>query len=389
MAARVIFHIDINAFFASAHLITDESYLGKPLVVCSNHRGSVVTTASYEARAFGITSAMPLSHAKKLCDHLEVVDLDFELYSDLSAQFIDIVKSFAPKVQQASIDECYVDVSEEIFKYAKPLDMATAIQRRVLEELKLPLSIGVAPNKFLAKMASDMMKPNGITILRIRDVEEKLWPLDIAEMHGIGKKTVPRLRAVGINSIKELALSDPNALRPILGMSSELFVDKANGLDASEMDYDTTRKSLGQSKTFQTSLHELDEIRAAIRHEINEVERRMKASDLVGRTIQFSVRLEDYKTAVRSITLDRYIDSADVMFERVMAMYDEFDGLGGIDFVSVTMSNLVYKDEMVEQLNIFEDLKEPTVKEILNRLNESMNGAVFMTPRQLLEKDKS
>ena len=119
------------------------------------------------------------------------MDLDFELYSDLSAQFIDIVKSFAPKVQQASIDECYVDVSEEIFKYAKPLDMATAIQRRVLEELKLPLSIGVAPNKFLAKMASDMMKPNGITILRIRDVEEKLWPLDIAEMHGIGKKTVP------------------------------------------------------------------------------------------------------------------------------------------------------------------------------------------------------
>lgn len=384
--ARVIFHIDINAFFASAHLITDASFEGKPLVVCSNRRGAVVTTASYEARAFGINSAMPLSHAKRLCDHLEVVDLDFELYSDLSSKFINIVKEFSPKVQQASIDECYVDVSEEIFKYEKPLDMAIAIQNRVLEELKLPLSIGVAPNKFLAKMASDMMKPKGITVLRIREVESKLWPLDIDEMHGIGKKTVPRLRAIGINTIGDLAKQDPIKMRPILNMSAESFIAKANGIDHSEMDYDTTRKSLGQSKTYQSSLHEPDEIRSAIRTEIDEVERRLKASDLVGRTVQFSIRLENYKTAVRSITLENYIDSADMIFERVMQLYDEFDGMGGIDFLSITMSNLAYKDEITEQINIFEDMKEPTINDMLNRLNDSMNGAVFLTPRQLLEK---
>lgn len=384
--ARVIFHIDINAFFASAHLITDDAYLNKPLVVCRNTRSAVVTTASYEARSYGINSAMPLSHAKNLCSDLEVVEPDFELYSNLSERFINIIRGFSPKVQQASIDECYVDVTEEIRKYKKPLDMAVAIQRQVEKELKLPISIGVAPNKFLAKTASDMLKPRGITVLRIRDVQEKLWPMPIDQMHGIGKKTVVKLLDQGIHTIQDLAEREPESLRSVLGMSAESFVDKANGIDLSPMDYDTSRKSLGQSKTFPKTLYDLDEIRHAIRKEIDEVERRLKSHRIVGRTIQFSIRLEDFKSAVRSITLDHYVDSADAIFERVMVLYDEFDGQGGVDFVSVTLSNLIERDEMIEQINIFEGMEEPSVLQILERLNQSMDGAVFMTPRQLLNK---
>lgn len=384
--ARVIFHIDINAFFASAHLITDDAYLNKPLVVCRNTRSAVVTTASYEARSYGINSAMPLSHAKNLCSDLEVVEPDFELYSNLSERFINIIRGFSPKVQQASIDECYVDVTEEIRKYKKPLDMAVAIQRQVEKELKLPISIGVAPNKFLAKTASDMLKPRGITVLRIRDVQEKLWPMPIDQMHGIGKKTVVKLLDQGIHTIQDLAEREPESLRSVLGMSAESFVDKANGIDLSPMDYDTSRKSLGQSKTFPKTLYDLDEIRHAIRKEIDEVERRLKSHRIVGRTIQFSIRLEDFKSAVRSITLDHYVDSADAIFERVMVLYDEFDGQGGVDFVSVTLSNLIERDEMIEQINIFEGMEEPSVVQILERLNQSMDGAVFMTPRQLLNK---
>lgn len=384
--ARVIFHIDINAFFASAHLITDDAYLNKPLVVCRNTRSAVVTTASYEARSYGINSAMPLSHAKNLCSDLEVVEPDFQLYSNLSERFINIIRGFSPKVQQASIDECYVDVTQEIRKYKKPLDMAVAIQRQVEKELKLPISIGVAPNKFLAKTASDMLKPRGITVLRIRDVQEKLWPMPIDQMHGIGKKTVVKLLDQGIHTIQDLAEREPESLRSVLGMSAESFIDKANGIDLSPMDYDTSRKSLGQSKTFPKTLYDLDEIRHAIRKEIDEVERRLKSHRIVGRTIQFSIRLEDFKSAVRSITLDHYVDSADAIFERVMVLYDEFDGQGGVDFVSVTLSNLIERDEMIEQINIFEGMEEPSVVQILERLNQSMDGAVFMTPRQLLNK---
>ncbi|WZU00053.1 DNA polymerase IV [Erysipelothrix sp. D19-032] len=164
--ANVIFHIDINAFFASAHVITDPSLIGKPVVVCSNHRGSVITTASYEARQFGIQSAMPLSHAKRLCQDLVVVEIDFDLYNDLSRRFMDIIRSYSTKLQQASIDECYVDVTDVIRNYPKPLDLAVEIQQRVLKELKLPISIGVAPNKFLAKMASDM---RNLTVLLCRE----------------------------------------------------------------------------------------------------------------------------------------------------------------------------------------------------------------------------
>ncbi|MDE8038924.1 DNA polymerase IV, partial [Erysipelothrix rhusiopathiae] len=187
--AQVIFHIDINAFYASAHLITDSSLYGKPVVVCSNQRGSVVTTASYEARSFGVNSAMPLAHAKRLCPNLEVIEVDFELYQELSVKFMNIIRSYSAVMQPASIDECYVDMTEVIKKYEKPLDLAVEIQKNIWEALRLPISIGVAPNKFLAKMASDMQKPRGITVLRIREVSQKLWPLSIESMYGIGKKT--------------------------------------------------------------------------------------------------------------------------------------------------------------------------------------------------------
>ncbi|WP_323615613.1 DNA polymerase IV [Erysipelothrix rhusiopathiae] len=384
--AQVIFHIDINAFYASAHLITDSSLYGKPVVVCSNQRGSVVTTASYEARSFGVNSAMPLAHAKRLCPNLEVIEVDFELYQELSVKFMNIIRSYSAVIQPASIDECYVDMTEVIKKYEKPLDLAVEIQKNIWEALRLPISIGVAPNKFLAKMASDMHKPRGITVLRIREVSQKLWPLPIESMHGIGQKTVPKLKQMGIETIGDLARFNPDHLKSILGVNAQNFVQKANGYDHSVIDTDVTMKSIGQSKTFKDAMTDLDEIRNAILNELVEVMRRMERQDVVGKTLSFSIRLDDYKTATRSFTFEEYTRDQNLVFERLMSLYDEFEGEGGVSFVSVTMTNLLPKDEIIEQLNIFDDLDEITVNDIIQRLNKELNQDLFKTTRSVLKE---
>ncbi|MDE8341875.1 DNA polymerase IV [Erysipelothrix rhusiopathiae] len=386
--AQVIFHIDINAFYASAHLITDSSLYGKPVVVCSNQRGSVVTTASYEARSFGVNSAMPLAHAKRLCPNLEVIEVDFDLYQELSVKFMNIIRSYSAVMQPASIDECYVDMTEVIKKYEKPLDLAVEIQKNIWEALRLPISIGVAPNKFLAKMASDMQKPRGITVLRIREVSQKLWPLSIESMYGIGQKTVPKLKQIGIETIGDLARFNPDHLKSILGVNAQNFVQKANGYDHSVIDTDVTMKSIGQSKTFKDAMTDLDEICNAILNELVEVKRRMERQDVVGKTVSFSIRLDDYKTATRSFTFDEYTRDQNLVFERLMSLYDEFEGEGGVSFISVTMTNLLPKDEIIEQLNIFDDLDEITVNDIIQRLNKELNQDLFKTTRSVL-KEKS
>ena len=382
----VLFHIDMNAFFASAHLLDNPHLKGKPLAVCINKRGSVVSTASYEARAYGVHAAMPLSMAKRLCPELLTIDIDFPLYSKLSQQFIDIVKRYTPLIQPASIDECYADVTQVIKMYDKPLDLAIEIQQVILQELSLPCSIGVAPNRFLAKMASDMKKPMGITVLRIREVKEKLWPLPLESFHGIGKKTHPHLKGIGVHTIGDLATASKSDLTPILGQQTSLLQDKANGIDLSMMELNNDAKSIGQSKTFHHALYEDDEIQQAIQHELTELIRRMKAQEVVGRTVNFAIRLDTFRNATRSITLERLTQDFDVIYEHIMMLYHEFDGEGGVSFISVSLSNLVKQEHAIQQLNIFEMSDEPTTFDMISKLNETFKGGNFMTPRQLMNK---
>ena len=175
MAGRVIFHVDINAYFASAELLKNSALEGQPVAVAGLSRRSVVSTASYEARAYGVHSAMPLHEALRKCPDLIVVQGDYQWYEELSRRFFDFLRRFTLSVEPASIDEGYMDVTETIRRYRRPLDLAWQIQQGLYDELRLPVSIGVAPNKFLAKMASDMRKPMGITILRRQEIARKLW----------------------------------------------------------------------------------------------------------------------------------------------------------------------------------------------------------------------
>lgn len=188
--ARILFHLDMNSFFASVEQAYDPSLKGKPVAVAGNpkERRGIIITCSYEARAFGIYTTMPVWEAKRKCPSLLFVTPTFERYRIASQAMFAILRDYTPLVEPVSIDEGYVDVTD-IVEGADAVDLARTIQDRIQRELDLPCSIGIAPNKFLAKMASGMKKPMGITILRKRDVPRVLWPLDVEEMHGVGDKT--------------------------------------------------------------------------------------------------------------------------------------------------------------------------------------------------------
>lgn len=350
--SRVIFHIDINAFFASAHTITDPSLEGKPVVISSLNRGSVITTASYEARKYGIGSAMPLSIAKRLCPDLVVIPMDFPLYRSLSQRFINIIRSYSPLLQQASIDECFVDVTDTIKHYEKPLDLAVEIQQTVFETLKLPISIGVAPNKFLAKMASDMVKPFGITILRKRDVQEKLWPLDISEMFGIGRKTVPKLYQAGFQTIGDIANAEYDALSPYLGNQTQSFIDKANGHGSTHIDTDEQRKSVGQSRTFKDPLSNIEEVTLIFSERLEEIVMKLQKEDVLVKTITISYRIEGQSTVNKSHTFEEFTNDYEVLMERAMLLFHQEDTDSGITFLGVSTSQLISRKDSQEQLHM-------------------------------------
>ncbi|MGN1389628.1 MAG: DNA polymerase IV, partial [Bulleidia sp.] len=315
--SRVYFHIDLNAFFANAECLLDPTLRGKPLAVSGQTRRSVVSTASYEARAYGVHSAMPIAEAKNLCRDLVVVAPHFNYYEELSNEFLAIVRSYTQTVEQASIDECYADMTDAILRFPRPLDLAFQLQHRVRDELGLPCSIGIGPNLFLAKMASDMKKPMGITILRIREVPQKLWPLKIADMRGVGKKTLPYLEELGIRTIGDLAQwKDPEQLRMIFGKNTEQMIARANGHDDRQIELETDPKSMGVSETFLEDVTDYDELRGMMRTLSRRLSKRLAEARKTGSLVSIRIRYSDFSNADRSMHVDHPIWKADDLFEQ-------------------------------------------------------------------------
>ena len=254
MAGRVIFHIDMNSFYASVEQAHDPSLKGKPVAVAGNakERRGIIVTSSYEARAQGIYTTMNVGEAKKKCPDLILLPPDFAKYRAASAAMFAILRSYTHLVEPVSIDEGYLDVTERS-KTLHTLELAQEMQQRILHELDLPCSIGIAPNKFLAKTASDMKKPMGITVLRKREIAALLWPLDVIEMHGVGASTAKKLNSIGIKTIGDLAKADERKLQKEFGKNGARLYKRANGEDPREVDPNAIfyTKSVGNSTTLQ------------------------------------------------------------------------------------------------------------------------------------------
>ena len=346
--SRVYFHIDLNAFYASCEELLDPSLKGKPLVVGGKSRRSVISTANYEARKYGIHSAMPMQQAEKLCKDLVVVNGHYAFYSDMSHQFMQIIHSYTDLVEKASIDECYADMTDVICRYPKPLDVAFEIQRRVLEETGLRCSIGIGPNMFLAKMASDMKKPMGITVLRIRDVPEKMWPLPIKEMQGIGKRTVPLMEDLNIHTIKDLATyQDLNALKPVLGKNIENMIKRANGYDDRTLMTEYDSKSMGISETLLEDVTDYDELRGLIRTLCRRLSKRLKEAHKAGYHVSMRICYYDFRNANKSKKLSAPIWTSDDLFVQAMILFDSsYEEEEAVRLIGVSVSEQLRTESM-------------------------------------------
>lgn len=348
-------HVDLNAFFANAEVLRNPSLANKPLIVGGTGRRGIVSTASYEARAFGIHSAMPTYMAERLCPNLIILPPDFKLYSRLSHEFFNFIRHYSPILEVASIDECYVDMTEAMKNVKDPITYLSKMQQDLLTKTGLKCSIGIGPTKFLAKMASDFKKPMGITILRRRDLPQTLWKLSIKDMYGVGKKTYPRLEKLGIMTIGDLAKNESDEVKHLLGKFYFTLKGWANGLGSDEVHTEADDpKSIGNSRTLLNDTDDYDEIREMIITLSQEVSERAKHERMLGTTIQLVLKNSDFSTINRSITVDKPTHDVGIIFLEAMRLFDKNYKGQMIRLVGVTLSNLVPESEIVTQLSLFD-----------------------------------
>ena len=392
MAGRVIFHIDLNAFFASAEILKNTALEGQPLVVAGLHRRSVVSTASYEARALGIHSAMPLHMALEKCPDLVVVQGNYAWYEELSGRFFSYLRKLTPYIEPASIDECYLDVTDVIKTYKRPLDLAWLIQKKVKEDLGLSCSIGVAPNKFLAKMASDMRKPMGITVLRKQEIKQKLWPLSIRDLWGIGKKSVPLLEAQGIYTIGDFAHPDNEAkIIQLLGKHAYTTIINTRGNGTNRLSYNTSVQSISQSTTLDRDISEYDEVKAVLKRLANKLSCRALEDDIKGSLITISIRYYDFTNVVRSQSLTTYVNDEYTLLETALYLFDRNYNGNPIRHLGIGLGSLYSNVKHIDQMSMFQEQISNTnnVHTVLDELNAMLPQAGLIPASQAKKLKKN
>lgn len=392
---RVILHIDMNAFYCSVHEADEpEKYAGKPCAVSGSveQRRGIIVTSSYAARKKGVKTGMQVREALKLCPDLILIKPDFQLYREFSRQFMKLAYEYSPLVQAMSIDECYVDITGSK-QFGTPLEIADELQSRIRDELSLPCSIGIAPNKLLAKMGSDMKKPNGISVVRLRDVPQLFWDKPCHHLYGIGKKTSEKLEKLGVRNLGELAGADPAWLSKHFGVLGPALVRAANGLDDSPVDPSHEQsKSIGHATTLPENYTEWDDIRRVLLNLSDQTSRRMRKQELVCVTVQITIRDPSMKTITRSETLNAPTDDFEDVFATACRLFRMHWPEGKpVRLLGVTLQNLTAKQEAAIQLDLFDFERQPAksrLTETMDRMRDKFGENAVLTAG-MLGKDPS
>ncbi|HLE85657.1 MAG TPA: DNA polymerase IV [Thermoanaerobaculia bacterium] len=340
---RRILHCDMDCFYAAVHARDEPALRGRPLVVGGRPEGrGVVAAASYEARRYGVRSAMPSSRAARLCPAAVFLPPDFPRYRRESEEIFRIFGAFTPLVQAVSIDEAYLDVTSHLAALGSATAVAREIRRRVRDERGLTVSVGVGPNRLVAKIASDFDKPDGLTVVRPEEVDGFLAPLPVRRLHGVGPATERALAELSVRTVAELRGLAREELAARFGRHGEVLWEFARGIDEREVTTHRERKSLGSETTFAEDLTRLAEMEEVLERLAREVADGLERRGIAGSTVTLKVRYDDFTTVTRSATRALPVASGDEIARLVRELLRRTDaGRRPVRLLGVTASKLV------------------------------------------------
>ncbi len=385
-----IIHVDMDAFFAAVEQLDNPELKGKPVIiggVSLDNRG-VVSTASYEARKYGIHSAMPIAQAKKLCPHGIYLPGRGHRYSEISKQIFEIFKQITPKIEKLSIDEAFLDVKGCHRLYGDSHQIAKLIKNKVKKQTGLVCSVGVASNKFLAKIASDLEKPDGLVAIRDQDIAQVLDELSINKIPGIGKKSSKRLNELGIYKIKQLKSLNIEQLQNLFGKHGLSLYDLIRGKDNRQVSTSQEIKSISNETTFSEDITDIDLLYKYLLELSQKVTRRIRKKKLVGNTIFIKVKNNQFNVVTRRITIQTYIDSTDDLYNYSKRLLNKIHIKKPIRLIGVGIAGLKYKQK--EQLSLFDSNKD---KEEFNKtidiIKDKFGNKSIRRARDLLKIDNN
>ncbi len=355
--ARAVLHVDLDAFFAAVEQLDRPEWRGRPVIVGGDpERRGVVATASYEARAYGVRSAMPSSRAAALCPDAVWVRPDIARYRTVSRQVMDVLRSFTPFVEPVSIDEAYLDVSPGRFSTTHPVKVAIAVRARIAG-LGLTASVGVATSKSVAKVASDHHKPDGLTVVWPGSEAAFLAPLHVSVLTGVGPQTASRLTALGVRTLGELAALDCESAYAALGPDGPRLVLRARGVDDTPVKEPRRAKSVSNEQTFAHDVRTTEELDRELRALVAKVTRRLNEKVLAGRTITLKIRFSDFSTRSSRRTLDHPTCDEDEIFAAARGLLESIWTPGvGVRLLGVGVSAL---SEQAHQLDLLTTAAPP------------------------------
>ena len=385
---RYIAHVDMDAFFAAVEQRDDPSLMGKPVVVGADPKKGkgrgVVSTCSYEARKFGIHSAMPISIAYKKCPKAVFIYPNMEKYAEASHHIYDIFYEFTPDIEPIGIDEAFLDITKSYRLFGTPRKTCLLIKEKIKRNTGLTASLGLAPTKMAAKIASDLEKPDGFVEVSPEGLLNFLWPLDIGRIWGLGGKSEAVFHEMGIRKIGDLARKDVKDVVRVFGKNGLHFWKLANGIDERAIETECEAKSVSNELTFEADTSDKDKIEGALMMLSEKVAGRLRDDKIKGRTITLKIRLEGFHTYTRSTTIDKGSNFDDTIYARIKKLFDGFELKGKkVRLIGVKVSNLSpsgFKDSFFEEGN---EGKKDQVHKAIDLIKEKFGESSIHRARSL------
>jgi len=350
---RIVLHIDMDAFYASVEQLDQPELRGKPVIVGGSSGRGVVSAASYEARKFGVRSAMPIFQAKKKCPQGIFVPVRMRRYKEMSDRVMEILERYSPIVEQVSIDEAYLDLTGVERLHGSPVQIARRIKEEIRRVTSLSCSVGIAPNKFLAKVASEANKPDGLTIIPSREAAKVAQSLSTGKVPGVGKKTVDRLEKLKAITLGDLLALPEQTLLKSVGRFAHTLREFAEGRDDSPVVPHTDAKSISSEETFEENTNDFEVLRKELLLQAEEVGRRLRSNELKGSTVTLKLRRADFIRITRSTSFSEATDSTKAIYGRALRLLEGVDLSAEFRLIGIAVSGFAATQSRAAQLNLF------------------------------------